>query len=116
MVAGASSLTARIIQFLARDTVARVMQYVVMVLALCSCIATLWVMRLGTGVLKATIVLPYLYVNLGLLVLMAIFIIRRVIILWLERKRGIRGTKLHLHLVMVLAITGLLPAVGISVS
>lgn len=110
-----SSLTARIVQLLGRDSIARALQYIVMILALCSCVATLWVMRLGSGVLKATIVLPYLYINLGLLILMAIFIIRRVIILWLERKRGIRGTKLHLHLVMVLAITGLLPAVGISV-
>ncbi len=115
MITETSSLLDRIVQFLGRDNIARTSQYIVMTLALCSCIATLWVMRLGSGVLRATAVLPYLYINLGLLVLMAIFIIRRVIILWLDRKRGIRGTKLHLHLVMVLAITCLLPAVGISV-
>lgn len=115
MVAETSSLMARVLRLLGRDSVARTLQYIVMVLALCSCIATMWVMQHGSGVLKATKILPYLYVNLALLVLMAIFIIRRVIILWLERKRGIRGTKLHLHLVMVLAITGLLPAVGISI-
>ena len=115
MVAETSSLMARILRLLASSAVARSLQYIVMALALCSCIATLWVMRLSSGALKATTILPYLYINLALLVLMAIFIIRRVIMLWLERKRGIRGTKLHLHLVMVLAITGLLPAVGISV-
>lgn len=115
MLKETSSLAARILQTLTRDKVAKSLQYIVMALALCSCVATLWVMRLGTGVLKATAILPYLYVNLGLLVLMAIFIIRRVITLWLDRKRGIRGTKLHLHLVMVLLVTGLLPAVGISV-
>ena len=114
MITETSSLTDRIVQFLGRDNIARTSQYIVMALALCSCVATLWVMRLGSGVLRATAVLPYLYINIGLLVLMAIFIIRRVIILWLDRKRGIRGTKLHLHLVMVLAITCLLPAVGIS--
>ena len=86
-----------------------------MILALASCIATLWVMRLSSGVLKATEILPYLYVNLVLLILMAVFIVRRVIVLWLKRKKGIRGTKLHLHLVVVLAITGLLPAVGVSI-
>ncbi len=115
MVKEASSFTTQIVQILTRNNVPRFLQYAVMALALCSCIATLWVMQLSSGVLKATTVLPYLYINLGLLILMAIFIIRRVIILWLERKRGIRGTKLHLHLVMVLLITGLLPAVGISV-
>lgn len=109
------SLTASIIKVLNRDKVAKRLQYAVMLLAFCSCATTLWVMRLGSGVLKATAVLPYLYVNLGLLILMSIFIIRRVLILWMERKRGIRGTKLHLHLVMVLSITGILPAVGISV-
>ena len=103
MITETSSLTDRIVQFLGRDNIARTSQYIVMALALCSCVATLWVMRLGSGVLRATAVLPYLYINLGLLVLMAIFIIRRVIILWLDR-----------HLVMVLAITCLLPAVGIS--
>jgi two-component system nitrogen regulation sensor histidine kinase NtrY len=115
MVKETSSLATRIVQTLVHEKVAKVLQYIVIALALCSCVATLWVMRLGSGVLKATAILPYLYVNLGLLVLMAIFIIRRVITLWLDRKRGIRGTKLHLHLVMVLLITGLLPAVGISV-
>ncbi len=115
MAAEAPSLTARIVDVLSRDNVARTLQYVIMFLALCSCGVTLWVMRLASGTLKATTLLPYLYVNLGLLILMSIFIIRRVMILWMERKRGIRGTKLHLHLVMVLSITGLLPAVGISV-
>jgi two-component system nitrogen regulation sensor histidine kinase NtrY len=115
MLKEASSFTARIIQALTHDKVAKALQYVVMALALCSCVATLWVMQLSSGVLKATAILPYLYVNLGLLVLMAFFIIRRVVVLWLDRKRGIRGTKLHLHLIMVLAITCLLPAAGISV-
>ena len=115
MVKEASPLTTRIMQVLANDKVAKAMQYIVMALALCSCIATLWVMQLSSGVLKAATILPYLYVNLGLLVLMAFFIIRRVVVLWLDRKRGTRGTKLHLHLIMVLAITCLLPAVGISV-
>ncbi len=115
MLIETSSLMARILRLLSRDSVARSLQYVVMILALCSCIATMFVMQHSSGALKATTILPYLYLNLALLVLMAIFIIRRVILLWLERKRGIRGTKLHLHLVMVLVVTGLLPAVGISV-
>ena len=115
MLIETSSLMARILRLLSRDSVARSLQYVVMILALCSCVATMFVMQHSSGALKATTILPYLYLNLALLVLMAIFIIRRVILLWLERKRGIRGTKLHLHLVMVLVVTGLLPAVGISV-
>lgn len=110
-----SSTMVRILRLLSRDSVARTSQYLVMGLALLSCVATMWEIQHGSGGLKATRILPYLYINLALLVLIAIFIIRRTITLWLERKRGIRGTKLHLHLVMVLAITGLLPAVGVSI-
>lgn len=106
---------ARVLRILSSEPIVRISRYLVIGLALLSCVATMWEIQHGTGGLKATKILPYLYVNLALLALMAIFIVRRVITLWLERKRGIRGTKLHLHLVMVLAITGLLPAVGISI-
>lgn len=115
MTVDASSFTARVMQLLSSDKVTKNMQYVVMLLALCSCVATLWVMHLGPGGIRAAAILPYLYINFGLLALMLIFIVRRVVTLWLDRKRGIRGTKLHLHLIMILSITCLLPAVGISV-
>lgn len=110
-----SSFTARILQLLGGIKITKNIQYIVMGLAICSCIATLVVMHFGSGVLRATAILPYLYINLALLVLIAIFIVRRVVALWLDRKRGTRGTKLHMHLIIVLAITCLLPAVGISV-
>lgn len=115
MSADVSSFTARIMQLLSGDKATRNAQYAIMFFALCSCVATLWVIHVGSGVLRAATILPYLYINLGLLVLMVIFIVRRVVALWLARRRGIRGTKLHLHLIMVLAITCLLPAVGISI-
>ncbi|MCE2716410.1 MAG: ATP-binding protein [Pseudomonadota bacterium] len=111
----ASSFTARVIHHLSGLKITKNVQFIVMGLALCSCVATLIVMHFGSGVLRATAILPYLYLNLALLILIAIFIVKRVVVLWLDRKRGIRGTKLHFHLIMVLAITCLLPAVGISI-
>ncbi len=108
------SFTTRIVQWLGKDIVARWLQYIVVTLAICSCIVTILVMRQTSEIGKTSNILPYLYLNVALLVLMAIFIVRRLASLWLERRRGIRGTKLHLHLVMVLALTSLLPAVGVS--
>lgn len=110
-----SSSASRFLELLSGMKIKKNAQYIVMVLALCSCLATMLIMNFGAGVLRATAVLPYLYLNLGLLIVIAIFIIKRVVALWLDRKKGIRGTKLHFHLIMVLATTCLLPAVGISI-
>jgi two-component system nitrogen regulation sensor histidine kinase NtrY len=108
------SITSRVVQWLGRDAVAKWLQYIVVTMAVCSCVVTILIMRQTHGIGKTSDILPYLYVNVALLVLMAIFIVRRLASLWLEHKRGIRGTKLHIHLVMVLSLTSLLPAVGVS--
>lgn len=87
----ASSFTSRVIHHLSGVKTTKNAQFIVMGLALCSCVATLIVMHFGSGVLRAAAILPYLYLNLALLILIAIFIVKRVVVLWLDRKRGIRG-------------------------
>lgn len=108
------SFASRFANLLGTDTFARWIQYAVVSMAILSCFVTIFVLTQENIINKTSDVLPYLYTNLVLLILMSVFIVRRIVLLWLERRRGIRGTKLHLHLVMVLSLTTLLPTVGIS--
>lgn len=110
-----ASLTPKVVQWIGTDNFTHRLQHIVMVLAIFSCLITIVVIRQENGINKNTSdILPYLYGNLGLLILMSIFIARRIAGLWLERRRGIRGTKLHLHLVMVLSLATLIPTAGVS--
>lgn len=55
-----------------------------------------------------------LNVDLVLLLLLGLFIMRRVVSLWVERKRGSAGARLHSRLVVYFGLLALLPAIVVG--
>lgn len=59
-------------------------------------------------------VLLLLYVDLVLLLLLAVLVARRVVQLWAERRRGSAGAKLHVRLVVLFSALAALPAIVVA--
>ena len=59
----------------------------------------------------------YLLLNLdmGLMLLLAIVIARRIVRLWIERRRGSAGSKLHVQLVVLFGVISATPAIVVAV-
>ncbi|MCX7338768.1 MAG: ATP-binding protein [Alphaproteobacteria bacterium] len=82
-------------------------------LALLSGIGTFWVLFSESSNLEAKTrtILPFIYLDLILLLLLAIFIAKRLVELWLERKRGLVGSKLHVHIVALFSTVVIVPVI-----
>ncbi len=59
-------------------------------------------------------VLVLLYVDLVLLLLLAVLVARRIVQLWAERRRGSAGAKLHVRLVVLFSSLAALPAIVVA--
>ena len=59
-------------------------------------------------------VLAVLYGNLFLLLLVGVLVGRRVVKLWVERRRGLAGSRLHVRLVLLFGLVAMTPAVIVS--
>lgn len=84
--------------------------------ALASCIATYWALNHATSLLdKTQTVLPFIYLDLTLLLLLAVVIAKRLVSLWYERKQGLTGSKLHGHIVALFSLVAVTPAICVVV-
>lgn len=50
-----------------------------------------------------------LYINIALFVLLVVLVGRRLIVLWKDRKKGLAGSKLHTHLVLLFSLVTIIP-------
>ncbi len=84
--------------------------------ALLSGIATYWAITQSTTLTDKThTVLPFIYLDLTLLLLLAVIIAKRLVELWLERRRGLMGAKLHVHIVALFSLVAVTPAICVVV-
>jgi two-component system, NtrC family, nitrogen regulation sensor histidine kinase NtrY len=61
-------------------------------------------------------VLLWLYADLIVLLLLAIVIAWRVVALWVERRRGSAGSRLHIRLVVLFGFISVVPAIIVAVA
>ncbi len=104
-------------QFLAlmrRFDVSRKLPYILSLLAIMSGIATYWslsrTMKLGEENYSLTLI----YVDLTILLLLAVVIARRLVELWTKRRLGQKGSKLHVHIVALFAFVSVTPAIFVA--
>ena len=60
-------------------------------------------------------VLVLLNLDLALLLLLAIFIVRRIVSIWSERRKGSAGSRLHVRLVVLFGLVSVTPAIIVAV-
>ncbi|MEI8295146.1 MAG: PAS domain-containing sensor histidine kinase [Alphaproteobacteria bacterium] len=74
-----------------------------------------YIVLLGTSPDRNKSLFPLIYLNLFLLLSLAVVIAKRLVGLWLERKKGIAGSKLHIQLVGLLSFVSIVPAILVFV-
>lgn len=78
--------------------------------AIISSVSTYFVL-IGTSPDRNRSLFPLVYLNLFLLLSLAVVIAKRLVALWLERKKGLAGSKLHIQLVGLFAFVSIAPAI-----
>ena len=84
--------------------------------AFLSGLGTHWAITRSAGLDdKMPLVLPFLYLDVLLLLLLVIVIAKRLIELWLERRRKLVGSKLYIHIVTLFSLVAVTPAICVAV-
>lgn len=63
---------------------------------------------------KTARVLPFIYLDLTLMLLLAVIIAKRLVELWVERRRGLAGSKLHVQIVGLFSLITIIPAILVA--
>ena len=84
------------------------------VAAIASGLATYLQLSSGEISQRPNVVLLLLYLDLVLLLLLAALVARRIVQLWVERRRGSAGAKLHVRLVVLFSSLAALPAIVVA--
>lgn len=82
--------------------------------ALVSGVAT-YIVLTGHRVDKTSRVLPFIYLDLTILLLLSVIIARRLVELWEEKKRGSAGSKLHIQIVGLFALVSIIPGIFVTI-
>lgn len=82
--------------------------------AILSSIATYFVLT-GTSPEKKQTLLPWLYLNLALLLALAFVIARRLVEVWIERRKGQAGARLHVQLVGLFSLIAVVPSIVVFI-
>jgi two-component system, NtrC family, nitrogen regulation sensor histidine kinase NtrY len=99
-----------------RHHVERWLAILLLVLAVGSGIATYLIVTGALGFLPTPrTVLVLLVLNLVVLLALGALVVRRLVALWLERRRGLAGARLHSRLVMLFAVVAVTPAIIVAV-
>jgi two-component system nitrogen regulation sensor histidine kinase NtrY len=84
--------------------------------ALLSGAVTYWALTQSAALSdKTRLVLPFIYLDIILLLLLAIVIAKRLVQLWLGRRRKSAGSKLHIHIVTLFSVVAVTPAIIVAV-
>lgn len=90
--------------------------FIVSCLALISGIATYFALTQSNSFAdKTRHVLPLIYLDLTLMLILSIFIIHRVIALWVARKKGSAGSKLHIQIAALFGFVAIVPGILLTV-
>lgn len=83
--------------------------------AFLSVVATFLVLAGGKSFTdKSARVLPFIYLDLTLMLLLAVIIAKRLVELWVERRRGLAGSKLHVQIVGLFSVITIIPAILVA--
>lgn len=63
---------------------------------------------------KSTRVLPFIYLDLTLMLLLAAILAKRLVELWIERRRGLAGSKLHVQIVGLFSLITIIPSILVA--
>ena len=61
------------------------------------------------------VVLVLLYIDLALALVLSAVVLRRLVQLWIERRRGMAGSRLHIRLVAMFSVVAVAPAIIVAV-
>lgn len=85
-------------------------------LALISGIATFWAFTPGSFLLNdTTTIRVLLLLDLVLLLLLSAVVARQLVRLWIERRRGSAGSRLHTRMVVLFSLVAIIPAIVMAV-
>jgi len=89
---------------------------VLAVFALFSGIGTYTVFaRAGATGPNPDIVLGFMYLNLGLLLIIGLLVSKRLFRIWSQRRQGLAGSQLHTRLVMLFSVIAVIPTIVVAV-
>lgn len=63
---------------------------------------------------KSARVLPFIYLDLVLMLLLVVILAKRLVELWVERRRGLAGSKLHVQIVGLFSLITIIPAILVA--
>jgi two-component system nitrogen regulation sensor histidine kinase NtrY len=108
---------ARLTRWATRVRLADKAVIILTVAAIVSGIATYLVFtQPGGGVSRATdTVLGLIYLDLVLLLILGVLVVRRMVQLWVMRRRGFAGSRLHIRLVVLFSLVAVTPAIIVAV-
>lgn len=105
----------RVVSISHRYNIASKLPYLLSILAIVCGFATYWAltrnMALGE---KSRSVIFLIYLDLTLLLLLVFVIARRSVELWTEKKQGLKGSKLHAHIVILFVVVSVAPALCVA--
>jgi len=61
------------------------------------------------------IVLGFMYLNLGLLLIIGLLVSKRLFRIWFQRRQGLAGSQLHTRLVMLFSVIAVIPTIVVAV-
>lgn len=85
------------------------------IFAFISGIATYIQLTMNDDILqKSKSVVALIYVDILLLMILAIIVVKRLVELWVRRKTGQAGSKLHINIVVLFSLVAVLPAISVT--
>jgi nitrogen fixation/metabolism regulation signal transduction histidine kinase len=109
------SFFSAITAFAGRHRLSKRLPYVLCLCAVLSGIATYSAITSAISLADRTArVLPFIYIDAALLLLLIVIIAKKLVELWQERRRGLRGAKLHVHIVVLFALVSITPTIIMS--
>ena len=71
--------------------------------------------RAGATGPNPDIVLGFMYLNLGLLLIIGLLVSKRLFRIWFQRRQGLAGSQLHTRLVMLFSVIAVIPTIVVAV-
>ena len=103
------------IRFSQDYTLSRRLAVSLSIASLLSVVATFLVLAGGKPFAdKSAQVLPFIYLDLTLMLLLAVIFAKRLVELWVERRRGLAGSKLHIQIVGLFSVITIIPAILVA--
>ena len=110
------TFTSKFLAFFRYYKLSRKLNVALCVTAILSGIAT-YIVLTNSGSLgeKTQNIVFLVYLDLTLLLLLSVVITKRLVELWVERRRGLTGSKLHVHIGVLFALVSVTPAIFVAV-